>query len=190
MLVRLSYISKRALILVFILILSTRLIYTPSNGFLESEFTSDRIIKSKTNAGSNFRVDITSPEFFVEYWEIINITIEITELKNQSWTNIATVLEWETEGKYYLVEGENATHFIGDIGPNQKIQTNYTATASSTKLNDPLVIGYVFVYQGGVEQVVESYSWFEDEYTAWGEANYGLFGIKVQYPLLDLSGPL
>ncbi len=190
MLVRLSNFSLKPIFLLSIIVLSVCMvsISTDKEPIFNSKPNSQ--ISKKITAGANFRIDISNPKFFIEYWEIVNITVEITELSNQAWTDISTTLDWDQDGTLYLAEGENDTHFLGSLEPLETIKTNYTVTASPTKLNDPLVIGYIYLYQDTSEQTVDSYSWYEGEYTSWGEANYGLFGISIQYPLLDLEGPL
>ena len=141
-------------------------------------------------ANVNFRIEIPYPEYYIEYWETVNITVEITELKNQAWNNIVTELVWKDEGKLLLAEGENKAHSLGNIEPNETIKTNYTICASPKKLDNPIGIGYIYLYQDEVQQMVETSSWFEGEYSNWGELNYGLFGIEVQYPRLTIDGPL
>ncbi|MHA1993650.1 MAG: hypothetical protein ACW97Z_03850 [Candidatus Hodarchaeales archaeon] len=190
MLVRLNNFSRKPIFILGIIVLSVSLV----SFSVEKEFVTyskpEHIINNKIAAGANFRIDISNPKFYIEYWETVNITVEITELSNQAWTNISTTLEWGEEGKLFLASGENNTHLLGPLAPLETVKTNYTITASPSKLDDPLVIGYIYLYQDVSEQTVESYSWYEGEYTSWGEANYGLFGISIQYPLLDLEGPL
>lgn len=195
MLVRLRNELRKFIFLLFIIVLSTRLVYT--TGYLRSASypeignnTMENNAIQDIKANPNFRIEIPYPEYYIEYWETVNISIEITELKNQSWDNIVTILEWKDEGKLFLCEGENETHYLGDIEPNETIKTNYTVYAYPTKLNNPVEIGYIYLYQDGVQQEVETSSWFEGEFSDWGELNYGLFGIEVQYPLLTIDGPL
>jgi hypothetical protein len=157
-----------------------------------TEINNDLIAKNgiqNVKAEPNFRIDIPYPEY-IEYWEVVNLSVEITELKNRSWTDVSIKLEWNTEGKLYLIEGVNKTQFLGDIGPNETKNVKYAIRASSKKLSDPLVIGKIYLYQNGVQQNVLSYSWYEGEYKEWGVLSYGLFGIDVRYPLLKIDGPL
>ncbi|MHA2156259.1 MAG: hypothetical protein ACXABU_13015 [Candidatus Hodarchaeales archaeon] len=189
--VRLNNFSPKPIFILCIIILSISLVSLSAEKEFITYSKPENKINNKITAAANFRIDISNPKSFMEYWETVNITVEITELKNQAWSNISTRLEWGEEGKLFLAEGESSAHILGPLAPLETIKTNYTITASPTLLNDPLVIGYIYLYQDTSEQTVESYSWYEGEYTSWGEeSNYGLFGILIQYPLLELKGPL
>ncbi|MFX1505344.1 MAG: hypothetical protein ACFFDC_04425 [Promethearchaeota archaeon] len=186
--VRLKSKKKKAVLLLLIIVLFTRMVYVTPLPEIGNKIEENTLRNIKQN--TNFRIEIPSPEYYIEYWETVNITIEITELKNRAWTNLRTELEWKDEGKLFLTEGENPIHNLGDIQPNETITTNYTICACQQKLTNPVEIGHVYLYQEGVQQVVETASWFEDEYSEWGVLNYGLFGIEIQYPLMTIDGPL
>ena len=190
MLVRLRNEYKKPFVLLLVLIFTVRVVNSSVYGYngIDSE-TNSKLLAKSVQAGPNFRVDVPYPEY-IEYWEVVNLTIEITELKNSLWTNISIELEWNYEGRIFLLEGENKTQFLGDINPNETLVAYYAIRAAPLKLSDPLVIGKIYLYQNGVRQDVLSFSWYEDEYTEWGVLQYGLFAIDVLYPLLEVDGPL
>jgi len=194
MFVRLRNKFKKSFVLLLIIVFAVRFVNTSVYRHIVThpEINNELIAKNgiqNMKAEPNFRIDIPYPEY-IEYWEVVNLSIEIAELKNRSWTNISIELKWSKEGQLFLLEGVNKTQFLGDIGPNETIKVNYQIKASSTKLSDPLVVGFVYLYQDDVRQDVFSYSWYEGEYRNWGVQGYGLFAIDVRYPLLEVDGPL
>lgn len=194
MLVRLRNRFKKSFVLLLIIVFIVRFIDMSGyhHNLTHSELNNELMAKNRIQnikAEPNFRIDIPYPEY-IEYWEIVNLSIQITELKNQSWNDISIKLEWNKEGKLFLLEGVNKTQYLGNIGPNETIEAKYQIRASSKKLSDPLVVGKIFLYQSGVRQDVHSHSWYEGDYRDWGVQEYGLFAINVRYPLLEVKGPL
>ena len=137
------------------------------------------IVKATINADADFFLTISAPST-MEYWETINLTITIEELANSTQNNISA--EIVLESGLYLAEGEIDTHNIGNLNPYEEKSTNFSITASTTFLTNPIVIYKIYLYKDGVQQYVNTMI-EGDVYLL----NYGVGSITIQFPILAVT---
>ncbi len=145
--------------------------------------STNAFIFQNTQSSADFFLEIFAPTE-IEYWEKINITIEIREKSNISHENMAINLTLESG--LNLAEGENGEYDLGDFAPLEEKNASFMITASQTFLNNPIVLYKVYLHKDGILMDVDTRI-NGDVYTL----QYGISSINVLYPILKVtSSPL
>ena len=128
---------------------------------------------------ADFFLRITAPEN-MEYWQTLNITITVEEQTGSTQNNISAKIALESG--LYLIDGENDTQNLGDFDPLEEKQINFTITASTEFLTNPIIVYKIYLLKGGIEQYVNTV--IEGDVYLLG---YGIGSITIQYPILKVT---
>ena len=132
-----------------------------------------------SQAGADFVMRIITPSE-MEYWEEVNITIEVKEQSNLYHQNISINI---TLGNgLFLAEGEVAIRDLGDFNQLEGKNTSFVVTGSQTFLNNPIVLYKVYLHKDGVRIDIDTQV-EGDIYTL----QYGIGSMTIYFPLLKIS---
>ena len=140
-------------------------------------------IPQSSQAGADFYLELIAPSE-MEYWENLNITIEVRESANVFHENMS--INITLESGLFLAEGEEAIHYIGNFDPLEEKNASFMITGSQTFLNNPIVLYKVYLHQNGVRLDIDTR--VEGQvYTL----QYGIGSMTVQFPILKVgSSPI
>lgn len=140
-------------------------------------------IPQSSQAGADFFLQIITPSE-MEYWEEVNITIEVREISNLNHQNLS--INITLEKGLFFAEEEVAVHDLGDFNQLEEKNTSFIITGSQTFLTNPIVLYKVYLHKDGVRLDIDTQ--VEGQvYTL----QYGIGSMTVQFPILKVdSSPL
>ncbi len=145
-------------------------------------------ISNRSINDSIFRITQETAEFFVnvsvpedmDYEDTVMITVEIEELANNQQNGISIKVELDTG--LYFAKDQSDTADLGNFNPREIKKANFSITASLTKLTNPYIIGRIYLYKNGNQQYISAPDGQLEPYYA--------FGINIQFPNLQVRGPI
>ncbi len=136
-------------------------------------------VHAPDQSGADFFIQIIAPSE-MEYWQVINLTVEVRERASQSHTNMS--INITLEKGLFLADGENFIYNLGDFDPLEEKNATFQITASQTFLNNPIVLYKIFLHKNGVHIDIDTR--IEGQvYTL----QYGINSMTIYYPILKVT---
>lgn len=145
-------------------------------------------ITNQLNDDSVFRFTQETADFFLntsapenmDYQDTLTIIVEIEEISDNPQNDIS--IKVELDSGLYFAEDQNDTADLGNFNPSEMKKTNFSITASQTKLTNPFIIVRVFLFKNGVQQFIST----PDSQLV----SYHVLGIDILFPNLRVRGPI